>query len=115
MKLKTIETIFKICVLISLISVIFDISVTYTFYKKDAHNFLTMEAQRNLVGELKEGIPFFKTITIKFVFLTPILLFFIISSIKLFHKKAYKISLFIVSPLLLMGSVTHILGGLSWL
>ena len=114
MKLKTIETIFRICVLISLIAVIFDISVTYTFYKKEA-NFLNLEAQRNLVGELKEGIPFFKTITIKFIFLTPILLFFIISSIKLFSKKAYRISLFIVSPLLLIGSVTHILGGLSWL
>jgi hypothetical protein len=113
-KIKTIETIFKICVLIAFISVLFDISVTYTFYKKDVNNFLVFEGNKNLVGELKEGIPFFKTISFWVMFSSPIILFFVVTSLQIFSKIIYKINLIMGIPLLLIGSAVHIYGGLSW-
>lgn len=115
MEIKTLEKIFKICVLIALISVLFDISVTYTFYKKDVNNFLIFEGHRRLVGELKEGIPFFQTISIGSMLLIPIILFFIVTSLQIFSKKIYKINLIMMIPLLLIASATHFFGGLSWL
>jgi hypothetical protein len=115
MGIKKLEKILKICVLIAFISVLFDISVTYTFYKKDVNFFLTMEGQRSLVGELKEEIPFFKTISINVMLLSPILVFYVISSIQVFSNKIYKIGLIMSIPLLLIASVVHIYGGLSWL
>jgi len=114
-KIKTIEKIFKICILIAFISVLFDISVTYAFYKKDINNFLVFEGNRSLVGELKEDIPFFKTISTNVMLLTPLLLFFTITSLQLFSNKIYKILLIITIPILLIGSAVHIYGGLSWL
>jgi len=114
-KIKTIEKIFMICVLIALISCLFDISVTYTFYKKDVNNFFAFEEQRSLVGELKEGIPFFLTISAWIMLLSPILLFYVVTSIQVFSKKIYKFNLIIGIPLLLIGSAVHIYGGLSWL
>ena len=112
---KTIERIFRICVLIAFISVLFDISVTYTFYKNDKTNFLLHEVNKNLVGELKEDIPFFKTISFWAMFSSPIILFFVITSIQIFSERIYKINLIIGIFLLLIGSAVHIYGGLSWL
>lgn len=115
METKTIEKIFMICVLIALISGIFDISVTYHFYKKDINNFFTFESQRSLVGELKEGIPFFLTISATAMWLSPLLLFFVITSLQIFSKKIYNFNLIMGISLLLAGSAVHIFGGLSWL
>lgn len=114
MEIKTLEKIFKICIFIIFISILFDISVTYIFYKKDTANFLVFEGHRNLVGELKEKIPFFNTISVKVMLICPILLFFIISFFKDFPK-LYKLFLLFTIPVLLIGSFLHILGGLSWL
>jgi len=114
-KITITEKIFMICVLIALISILFDILVTYHFYKKDMNNFFTFEGQRSLVGELKEGIPFFMTISVTALWLSPLLLFFVITSLQVFSKKIYKFNLIIGIFFLLIGSVVHIWGGLSWL
>jgi hypothetical protein len=110
-----IERIFQICLLIAFISILFDVSITYMSYKKDINLFLNMEECRSLVGELKENVPFFRTISINIMLLSPPILFFIINYFKKDFSKLYIFLLILIIPLLLIGSFLHIEGGLSWL
>ena len=118
-KKVNLETIFRIVIIIALVSVVFDISVTYTFYKKDVNYFLNHEGNRSLVGELKEGISFFGTLSFWFMLICVPTIFYIITTLKLIKSKyiqnIYESLLIFFSLGLIGGSLAHIYGGLTWL
>lgn len=123
--LNKLELIFNICILLAMLSVIFDISMTYTFYKKDVNYFLKAEGNKSLVGELKAGVPFFRTVTVSTIFFSPLMIFYIISwfknsknrykFLKSHYKTIYKSLLIISICMLISGTITHFYGGFTWI
>jgi len=132
-KFKVFRRIFLISGLVLILSLFFDVLISYSVFSKNENLFLNAESNEHLVGELKQGISFFRTITITsmgviYVFSILIILLGIerLRLENLISKKASikrkKTAFFMIKTLYILCSFVyffkaclHISGGLSWL
>jgi len=97
-------------------SFFFDIGMTYYNYKTDYNMFINSEANHSLVGELKEGVSFYKSnilCSILLVYSTLIFYFLYVKNLKYKYVKLFCLTgLYFI---LLIQISKHIIGGISWL
>jgi hypothetical protein len=94
----------------------FDIGVTFYNYKTNFNYFINAESNHSLVGELKEGVYFWKSSTVWVYITTYLMMFLIFYRIESF-KKIYiqRIILLEIFTLTIYQIVRHIIGGMSWI
>ena len=102
------------------IGVTVDISISYNQYQDNPSYFLLMESEKNLVGAIKEGVPFMYTAPIYIVYLLVIFslltcytLIFTMEKVR--NRIPLQVLLGLVWAMMVYRTARHISGGLSWI
>ena len=116
---------FLFVVLISLTGIFFDLSITNVNYNKNKSEFLQMEANQCLVGELSNNnnnfwmtisvIGEFSIVTSLSFLYTTLFLVTKKNKLKLKHKVIRLYSSLVIFIILIMIGIMHFYGGLTWL
>jgi len=114
---KVLNIIFLIFLAICFLSTFFDLGVTYYFYKTTPNDFFNLEGNKCLVGEVQNNNNFFtnQSVSLSIITILAVTLFFYLgySGIK---NKIIKLFFYeITFTCLIVISILHIYGGMTWL